>query len=223
MTFQSTHPMRGATVIYRLPWLKAPISIHAPHAGCDRPFWDRRKNARNFNPRTPCGVRPADVMTVDESRLFQSTHPMRGATECGSGQLTRFSFQSTHPMRGATARAAYDGMTLDISIHAPHAGCDGKTMRTVTNQYGFQSTHPMRGATKYIVFDEAGSANFNPRTPCGVRQVQVANLLRRFDISIHAPHAGCDPMRGATCRTDCLEQKDGPHAGCDPMRGATRD
>ena len=33
------------------------ISIHAPLAGCDvgMPLWHRGK--RNFNPRTPCGVR----------------------------------------------------------------------------------------------------------------------------------------------------------------------
>ena len=56
-TFQSTHPVRGATDAAGIWKNPQQISIHAPRAGCDpaghRPFltW------RNFNPRTPCGVR----------------------------------------------------------------------------------------------------------------------------------------------------------------------
>ena len=33
------------------------ISIHAPHAGCDRRKGRKKRRQRNFNPRTPCGVR----------------------------------------------------------------------------------------------------------------------------------------------------------------------
>ena len=35
------------------------ISIHAPHAGCDKPDHNDRQRHDDFNPRTPCGVRPA--------------------------------------------------------------------------------------------------------------------------------------------------------------------
>ena len=34
-TFQSTHPLRGATVLAVAFFLFRPISIHAPLAGCD--------------------------------------------------------------------------------------------------------------------------------------------------------------------------------------------
>ena len=56
--FQSTHPMRGAT--HRPSTIKfaTPISIHAPHAGCDSAAPAGTGNLLNFNPRTPCGVRP---------------------------------------------------------------------------------------------------------------------------------------------------------------------
>ena len=61
LTFQSTHPARGAT--RRLPVAGRPvgISIHAPREGCDyykskRPSW-----SRYFNPRTPRGVRRKQV------------------------------------------------------------------------------------------------------------------------------------------------------------------
>ena len=78
--FQSTHPMRGATQPSPHSCHHAFISIHAPHAGCD-PLWGMPTGRRsNFNPRTPCGVRPAAVMARSRTFSFQSTHPMRGAT-----------------------------------------------------------------------------------------------------------------------------------------------
>ena len=78
--FQSTHPLRGATMCYitadgtntdfnprtpcgvrrrRLCAYRCirPISIHAPLAGCDFTAVDVAYFLQNFNPRTPCGVR----------------------------------------------------------------------------------------------------------------------------------------------------------------------
>ena len=50
---------------------------------------------------------------------------MRGATNGNNADLIGKIFQSTHPMRGATPhRAGAYGSILVISIHAPHAGCD---------------------------------------------------------------------------------------------------
>ena len=100
--FQSTHPMRGATTRRPSSRLPRAISIHAPHAGCDKSLRHRGNLLLYFNPRTPCGVRPAAF-----------------GTSCAGA-----AFQSTHPMRGATPRAHYSKKTSEISIHAPHAGCD---------------------------------------------------------------------------------------------------
>ena len=100
--FQSTHPLRGATEriaalekdnaisihaplagcdhSIRLPRLRQAISIYAPLAGCDcarHPLWEPK---HYFNPRTPCGVRPQQILHVSANLLFQSTHPLRGAT-----------------------------------------------------------------------------------------------------------------------------------------------
>ena len=77
--FQSTHPLRGATFPSFQPLLDRVISIHAPLAGCDDEisgehpimaisihaplagcdFAAHRHDGerRDFNPRTPCGVR----------------------------------------------------------------------------------------------------------------------------------------------------------------------
>ena len=103
-TFQSTHPLRGATSYrHRRPHVRrisihAPlagcdydagcgrdgraISIHAPLAGCDRSTGLRFPVELNFNPRTPCGVRPLHRIAVPGGAKFQSTHPLRGATAC---------------------------------------------------------------------------------------------------------------------------------------------
>ena len=125
------------------------ISIHAPHAGCDA----------------------AAAAVITWRRPFQSTHPMRGATDvskhlndvdiisihaphagCDAGILGRsdktIKFQSTHPMRGATR-----SVSTPILVYS-----------------AFQSTHPMRGATRPAEGRGLKHKYFNPRTPCGVRQ-----------------------------------------------------
>jgi len=103
-----------------------------------------------------------------------------------------YKFQSTHPMRGATSFTVITYANNSISIHAPHAGCDFTIHQKVTLMF-----------------------NFNPRTPCGVRRFcrhskgkwigfqsthpmrgATCNAILSFShkrISIHAPHAGCDP------------------------------
>ena len=56
-TFQSTHPSRGATHD-RVQYVKRfDISIHAPLTGCDTSRRTYPVDVRDFNPRTPHGVR----------------------------------------------------------------------------------------------------------------------------------------------------------------------
>ena len=162
--------MRGATRVEARFFTDKAISIHAPHAGCDLRPVPPRRGRRDFNPRTPCGVRRLTLSTTLGELLFQSTHPMRGATR-HEMHLSRkeAAFQSTHPMRGATnGNPIYDGVEV------------------------FQSTHPMRGATDLHKFRRRPLLHFNPRTPCGVRLVEAPQAVGFDIISIHAPHAGCD-------------------------------
>ena len=124
--FQSTHPMRGATGLgyaYIIPFIFQ--STH-PMRGATRHPVRKLPPYPDFNPRTPCGVRRHPVPDHDAAAgLFQSTHPMRGATMC--------------PMKGPEH--------MKISIHAPHAGCDCLLSHQFPPDGQFQSTHPMRGAT----------------------------------------------------------------------------
>ena len=79
--FQSTLPVRGATKKDVIDVYKTQISIHAPRAGSD----DRRKTSlckkHNFNPRSPCGERPFSCLFLKIHVPFQSTLPVRGATQ----------------------------------------------------------------------------------------------------------------------------------------------
>ena len=59
------------------------------------------------------------------AELFQSTHPVRGATTTVAVKACPSdTFQSTHPVRGATLLDLENALILNISIHAPRAGCD---------------------------------------------------------------------------------------------------
>ena len=146
--FQSTHPLRGATCA-RDKLIREPrISIHAPLAGCDRRSLIGIITQTDFNPRTPCGVRPV----VLRLRVYQIDFNPR--TPCG-----------VRPVSGFLARRC-----PLISIHAPLAGCDNSCIRKRRSLIGhfnprtpcgvrlvellpvllnskFQSTHPLRGAT----------------------------------------------------------------------------
>ena len=102
--FQSTRPMRGATVE-------------------DKDYVDE---TINFNPRAPCGARQDDEDEAPKKSKFQSTRPMRGATR--KQRLINASTRNFNPRAPCGARRLiYDRHTLQIkiSIHAPHAGRDG--------------------------------------------------------------------------------------------------
>ena len=83
------------------------ISIHAPRAGSDV-FTEIVSHGRNS---------------------FQSTLPVRGATQSTQNPRSEQQFQSTLPVRGATRPQILNAAWMDISIHAPRAGSDGNGAR----------------------------------------------------------------------------------------------
>ena len=191
--FQSTHPVWGATTpaggAGRRPDdfnPRTPCGVRRHVRGCGPVTWSY------FNPRTPCGVRPYFINMGHAGDIFQSTHPVWGATVQGLAEAFRgILFQSTHPVWGATSSGPPPLVLHVISIHAPRVGCDRRRLTP-----------------------RASSGNFNPRTPCGVRRSSGkdwpatskfqsthpvwgatcldARLRRGQDISIHAPRVGCD-------------------------------
>ncbi len=129
-TFQSTHPLRGATVMCAGFKLGNSISIHAPLAGCDIWYSLSCVASSNFNPRTPCGVRPCTPLFLAGAEGFQSTHPLRGAT-AQEGFEQVYSDISIHaPLAGCDPLGFSSARMARISIHAPLAGCDVRKNQT---------------------------------------------------------------------------------------------
>ena len=124
----------------------------------------------SFQSTHPRGVRPKTRSSPVAKNTFQSTHP-RGVRPYHNYSHSLYCpFQSTHPVWGATC------------VYA----------RPPRSHEQFQSTHPVWGATDVSILVVGMIADFNPRTPYGVRlpAVEVQPLV--LDISIHAPRMGCD-------------------------------
>ena len=79
--FRSTHPMRGATIAPPLPTQQDKDFDPRTPCGVRPPIGVRCPcGQRDFDPRTPCGVRQIAPPERSIVTLFRSTHPMRGAT-----------------------------------------------------------------------------------------------------------------------------------------------
>ena len=178
-----------------MPLPEAPeegISIHAPLAGCDFFRSSRSSPPNDFNPRTPCGVRPTRLLCRDASENFNPRTP------CGVRLLPL----STHPQE------------MRISIHAPLAGCDEILRNTGTVGHYFNPRTPC-GVRRVFVGAVLLGLNFNPRTPCGVRPCggRTKGRPSRFQ-STH-------PLRGATALLAAARARDLSFQSTHPLRGAT--
>ena len=128
-----------------------------------------------------------------KQRLFQSTHPVWGATTTNHHQKRGAEvFQSTHPVWGATRSVVW-------LIYVKK----------------FQSTHPVWGATGSFSLGVRHHPDFNPRTPCGVRRIPRgqngktpefqsthpvwgATALNRISLMISLLFQSTHPVWGAT-------------------------
>ena len=169
--FQSTRPVRGATSNghgrrhYQCVSIHAPragrdvgshklkastgVSIHAPRAGRDGPNVTGSYAPMSVSIHAPrAGRDKCKHYPWHASPVFQSTRPVRGATSwrCRSQPRTRM-FQSTRPVRGATSNGHGHRHYQCVSIHAPRAGRDPRTLSI-----------------------RSAGCGFNPRAPCGARR-----------------------------------------------------
>ena len=145
--------------------------------------------------------------------IFQSTHPLRGATLRLFASQRPKQFQSTHPLRGATYNASQYVSERYISIHAPLAGCDFQIDNIPV--FPVISIHaPLAGCDAPFFAALVCTSYFNPRTPCGVRRGH------RRSGKCSSKFQSTHPLRGATgdeAGDDRVERISihAPLAGCD--------
>ena len=171
-----------------------------------------------FNPRTPCGVRlalldddtldndisihapragcdTADSLSTLTGIIFQSTHPVRGATEKLAAAIAAYLISIHAPRAGCDGIHQASEAIAWISIHAPRAGCDSATMSCCARLYYFNPRTPCGVRRFYACIRWQELPDFNPRTPCGVRRCMPAGCLRCMDY--FNPRTPCGVRRGA--------------------------
>ena len=145
--FQSTLPLRGATTELEQATSAMAISIHAPLTGSDLNCLFGRYGAFYFNPRSPYGERHRDTGDYFPQVVFQSTLPLRGATNAGPNQSAVENFNPRSPYGERRGMVIGSFRFLTISIHAPLTGSDSVRTDILERISAFQSTLPLRGAT----------------------------------------------------------------------------
>ena len=169
--FQSTRPMRGATLT------RTVIGGRALH----------------FNPRAPCGARQQRAVRCRDRRAISihAPHAGRDGASREPAAISAISIHAPHAGRdlflarvaGAPAdfnprapcgarqqRAVRCRDRRAISIHAPHAGRDLCWLERLTWLGHFNPRAPC-GARRSIQRASGNFSHFNPRAPCGARLI----------------------------------------------------
>ena len=169
---------------------------------------------QHFNPRAPCGARRRVAVQPLQNVYFNPRAP------CGARRPEDRTHKVNHdisihaPRVGRDEYGAAHKRFVVISIHAPRVGRDVLLRLLLRRRSVFQSTRPVWGATWSGSGRRSRHTNFNPRAPCGARQILAAarpgaahfqstrpvwgatdivrDALRVVDISIHAPRVGRD-------------------------------
>ena len=146
--------------------------------------------------------------------LFQSTPPVRGATNDPDHAPNLWVFQSTPPVRGATDKALLNSRSRTISIHAPRAGGDRCCKAIAHKKPYFNPRPPCGGRLPFFVFVFL-IMKFQSTPPVrGATSIRGGRKVA-CEISIHAPRAGGD-CRGLVNASDFKTFQSTP-----PVRGAT--
>ena len=186
--------MRGATSATIIPRRRS--SYFNPRSPCGErpaPGASAPRNAPYFNPRSPCGERHVLLLSFCDDFLFQPTLPVRGATRHAGG------VQPRQPISTHAPRAGSDGYPtrLHHQYHHhfnPRSPCGERLQEKLktTTCLLFQPTLPVRGATHNIMALPHDGQYFNPRSPCGERPITANLYYYDTSISTHAPRAGSD-------------------------------
>ena len=148
-----------------------PFQSTLPARGATKGQQERKKDHKNFNPRSPHGERHGRVLEADALTIISIHAPRTGSDfACVFPPLNALHFNPRSPHGERQYFSGFKTLNIGISIHAPRTGSDfGIFVPTYTDAY------------------------FNPRSPHGERHSDVM-LNNKFPmISIHAPRTGSDP------------------------------
>ena len=163
--FQSTPPVKAATVDMGKVLIACEISIHAAREGGDLTFVRMAKRGRKFQSTPPVKAATANVFVWYVACLFQSTPPVKAATHLSCTIIHLFGFQSTPPVKAATHECKNCKRLETISIHAAREGGDGN-MKIINASYRIISIHAAReGGDNVILPLPHSEGYFNPRRP----------------------------------------------------------
>ena len=140
-------PLAGCDHIYIYAAFSVNISIHAPLAGCDiLPRCTRRSSITDFNPRTPCGVRPHNHLHTGQCFYFNPRTPCGVRPSTCKRWRSNLHFNPRTPC-GVRQPAPFGiGVSLYFNPRTP-CGVRLPIRRKTCWTNAFQSTHPLRGAT----------------------------------------------------------------------------
>ena len=149
---------------------KPGISIHALREGCDLRSALGLFGSEGISIHAPHAGRDADD-DGGKRRVLISIHAPHAGRDSDTSRSARSSckFQSTRPMRGATQLASNTLPAIGISIHAPHAGRDGVALAVGGGIHPISIHAPHAGRDEAIQNKVTLRGNFNPRAPCGAR------------------------------------------------------
>ena len=169
LIFQPTRPLRGATI-----------------------YFSRNLTTKsNFNPRAPCGARPAFPIARLAAQAISTHAPLAGRDLMvwpTAAAVRHFNPRAPCGARPSTFKTIFSAR---ISTHAPLAGRDSGVLLHLNKCTAFQPTRPLRGATALfsVLF---GMGVFQPTRP--LRGATIMDWFGDtfFIISTHAPLAGRD-------------------------------
>ena len=147
---------------------------------------------KNFNPRAPCGARPAPERLARRPTLYFNPR-----APCGARRIEQAAFR-----------------IIIISIHVPLAGHDGTGSRAGSNQWNFNPRAPC-GARHFVVTSSSLGFYFNPRAPCGARPSPVRFVSGSAYFNPRAP-CGARPL------TAVLTAQSVKFQSTCPLRGTTK-
>jgi len=142
-----------------------------------------------FNPRAPCGARPA----------------------IAGQQVVDCKFQSTCPVWGTTClELAKTAKQLEVSIHVPRVGHDGLLAMLTLTPEAFQSTCPVWGTT-LPVFHISITRSFQSTCPVWGTTGFIPKFHDGSHVSIHVPRVGHDAVN---CHNFAAFASFNPRAPC---------